>query len=112
MVTIAVLVANKAGDKVIFRLIEGTAPCQCVGACFRCVMSILETVSKQVLQDWMQYFKGWCDGLWAERHPSPSTVGEVSRGDAGLVGWWVTAPLEKAIKRMCPFHQELEDYHC
>jgi hypothetical protein len=111
MVTMAVLVANRAGDKVIFRLIEGKAPCQSVGACFRFVMSILKTVSKQLLQGWMQYFKGRCDGLWAKRHPSPSTIREVSRGDACLVGRWITAPLEKAIKRMCPFHQELEDYH-
>jgi hypothetical protein len=56
MVTMAVLVANRAGDKVIFRLIKGKAPCQRVGACFRLVMSILKTVSKQLLQGWMQYF--------------------------------------------------------
>ena len=112
MVTIAVLVANRAGDKVLFRLIERKAPCQRVGACFRFVMSILKTVPKQLLQGWMQYFKGRCNGLRAKGHPSPSTIGEVSRSNARLVGWWITAPLEEAIKRMCPFHQELEDYHC
>jgi hypothetical protein len=111
MVTIAVLVANRAGDKVIFRLIERKAPCQRIGACFRLVMSILKTVPKQLLQGWMQYFKGRCTGLRAKGHLSPSTIGEVSRGDARLVGRWITAPLEKPIKRMCPFHQELEDYH-
>ena len=94
MVTIAVLVANRAGDKVLFRLIERKAPCQRVGAGFRFVMSILKTVPKQLLQGWMQYVKGRCNGLRAKGHPSPSTIGEVSRGDARLVGRWITAPLE------------------
>jgi hypothetical protein len=111
MVTIAVLVANRTGDEVIFRLIERKAPCQRIGACFWLVMSILKTVPEQLLQGWMQYVKGRCAGLWAKGHPPPSTIGEVSRGDASLIGWWITAPLEEAIKRMCPFHQELEDYH-
>ena len=110
MVTIAVLVANRAGDKVLFRLIERKAPCQRVGAGFRFVMSILKTVPKQLLQGWMQYFKGRCKGLRAKGHPSPSTIGKCPRRCA-LVGRWITAPLEEAIKRMCPFHQELEDYH-
>src|SRR5688572_6926410 len=74
MVTIAVLVANRAGAKVTFRLIERKAPCQPVGACFRLAMSILKTVPKQLLQGWMQYFKGWCTGLRAKGHPSPSTI--------------------------------------
>jgi len=111
MITIAVLVVNRAGDKMIFRLIERKAPCQCVGACFRLIMSILKTAPKQLLQGWMQYVKGRCTGLRAKGHLSPSTIGEVSRGDARLIGRWITAPLEEAIKRMCPFHQELEDYH-
>jgi len=42
---------------------------------------------------------------------SLSTIGKVPSCDARLIERWITAPLEEAVKRMCPFHQELEDYH-
>jgi hypothetical protein len=111
VVTIAVLVANRAGKKVIFCCIERNAPCLRVGACFWCVMSILETAPKQALQGWMQYFKGQCSRPRMKGPLSLSTIGKVPSGDARLIGRWITAPLEEAVKRMCPFHQELEDYH-